>query len=378
MLFYSRLRIALLGLGISCGMPFVQAMDYAEPEFVPAPPIEGAPLIDAPQLLDWPLDIPASGPDLSEPTSNRIFDLHARISNCEDVNVVLSTAGNYHMALRDLWYDYFLPQNADLLKNWFYTTSPPIAPEQIQANSVMFGNVRLECRPLVAVGPIGIMDRLQELQFTEGDPIPVIRNYGNVILVKKGNPRHIRSIWDLGRPDVRVVTSNPYTEEGSFGNYRDSIYNIARHDKSAPAGWDADRLFDAIFNNGPLDKRQDKKSLPNKNAHVKWLAGKRIHHREVPWSIAYGQADAGLLFYHLALYMVRTFPDKFDIVPLGGSVDFPEPVRGNRVATLYIVRINGNLNADQYQARERLIEAYQSADFDSILMYHGLRRPEPE
>ena len=82
------------------------------------PAITGSPEIDTPQLLDWPLDIPSTTPDLSEPTSNRIYDLHARISNCEDTNVVLSTAGNYHMALRDLWYDYYLPKTQDIVQNW--------------------------------------------------------------------------------------------------------------------------------------------------------------------------------------------------------------------------------------------------------------------
>lgn len=148
------------------------------------PEITGAPEIDTPQLLDWPLDIPATTPDLSEPTSNRIYDLHARISNCEDTNIVLSTAGNYHMALRDLWYDYYLPKTEHLVRNWYYTTSPPVSAEQIQNKTLTFGNVRLECTPSIAVGPAGLMNDLIDLKIIDGDPIPVIRNFGNVILAR--------------------------------------------------------------------------------------------------------------------------------------------------------------------------------------------------
>lgn len=352
---------------------------YAE-----VPEITGKPTIDKPQLLEWPLDRPITDPeeylktDLSEPTANNINDLHANISKCDDINVILSTAGNYHMALRDLWYDHYLPNNSELIGNWFYTTSPPISPDQIEKEMLTFGNIRLACRPIVAVGPAGLMKSLKDKNFIDDDAdIKVIKNQGNVILVKKGNPKNIKTIWDLGRKDIKVVTSNPDTEKGSFGNYSSSIYNIALNDPNKPASWTAERLFNSIFNS---HKKFDNNHFrhPNKSKHrerVKWLAGKRIHHREVPWSIAYGQADTGLMFYHLALYMVKIFPDKFDIVPLGGTVNKPEPVVGNKQATLFIARINGELTTEQHMAREALIDAYNSSEFDSILKSHGLLRP---
>ena len=340
------------------------------------PAITGSPEIDTPQLLDWPLDIPSTTPDLSEPTSNRIYDLHARISNCEDTNVVLSTAGNYHMALRDLWYDYYLPKTQDIVQNWYYTTSPPVSAEQIQNKSLTFGNVRLECTPSIAVGPQGLMNNLRRLGMLAEEPIPVIRNFGNVILVKKGNPKHIKNIWDLGRANVRVVTSNPDSEPGSFNNYSSSIFDIADNDPDKPHGMTAEKLFNSIFNGHNRGyKHGHNQTKNNSRFNNKWLSGKRIHHREVPWSIAYGDADAGLLFYHLGLYMVRTFPDLYDIVPLGGSVDIPEPVSGNRVATLFVAKIKGEFNQNQLAAREELVDAYLSVDFDVILENHGIRRP---
>lgn len=283
--------------------------------FAGVPEITGRPTIDKPQLLEWPLDRPITDPkeylktDLSEPTANNINDLHANISKCDDINIVLSTAGNYHMALRELWYDHYLPNNSDLIGNWFYTTSPPISPDQIEKEMLTFGNIRLECRPIIAVGPQGLMNSLKKKKFIDEDAdIKVIKNQGNVILVKKGNPKNIKTIWDLGRKDIKVVTSNPDTETGSFGNYSSSIYNIALNDNDKPAGWTAERLFNSIFNSEKqFNEHPSKhKNQSNHRKHIKWLAGKRIHHREVPWSIAYGQADAGLIFYHLALYMGKS------------------------------------------------------------------------
>jgi len=61
-----------------------------------------------------------------------------------------------------------------------------------------------------------------------GEPIPIFRNRGNVILVRAGNPKGIRSLWDLGRDDVRVETSNPETEGFSFDNDVMSLYHLAR------------------------------------------------------------------------------------------------------------------------------------------------------
>jgi hypothetical protein len=326
-----------------------------------APNISGSPTIDSPPVLEWPRDRPTGTPDLTEPTSNRLWDLHAEIGECD---LVLSTNGNYHMALRELWYDHFLPEAKGVadIKNWFYSTSPPISPEQIANQSLTFGNLHSSCTPSVAVGPKKLIQKLIDAGVVEGDPIPVIENQGNVILVKKGNPKKIRTVWDLGRPDVRVVTSNPYNEKGSFGNYSNTIYNIASNNPGEQKNKSADDLFNDIFN--------------KQWAKNKWLSGARIHHREVPWSIAYGKADAGPFFYHLAKYAVEQFPDKFEIVPLGGTTQQPKPLTGNRIAKFFLVKIKGDWSEATLKSRELLIKGYLSPEFTKILKKHGLKRPE--
>ena len=348
------------------------------------PEITGDPIIDRPELLEWPKDNPPRVPDLTEPTSNRLWDFHASIDDCD---MVLSTAGNYHMALRDLWFDVYLPSfpAGDEPRNWYYTTSPPISPEQVANDTLTIANLTANCRPQLAVGPRRLVDRLIDAGVTEDlEPTAFIRNQGNVILVRKGNPRRIRSVWDLDR--VRLVTSNPDTEPGSFGNYSGSIFNIAAAQRGERA---ATRLFNRIFNeNNRRFHRGDDDDDDGWHGYSRrddvrhwywrrgaWFAGERIHHREVPWSVAIGEADAGLMFYHLALFAKTSFPDQFDIVPLGGTVDNPDPVEGNRVATLFYVRIAGDWSPEQILAREALIDAFESPEFTAILNTYGLVRP---
>ena len=337
------------------------------------PPITGKPVTVSPkELLDWPQDIPQSTPYLTEPTSNRVNDLHGEIKDCD---IVLTTGGNYHMALRDLWRDYYLPTYGKKLglRNWFYTTSPPVSPAQFKTSSVQFGNFGADCAPQVAVGPKGIMDKLVAEGATAGKQVPILKNYGNVILIRKGNPKNIHSIWDLGRPDVSVVTPNPNNEKGAFGNFSGSIYNIAANDKNPPAGMTADKLFNAIFNNPAAQKGTAENKRP------KWVVGKRIMHREQPFMVTNGYADAGVIFYHLARYMTETFPDKFDWVPLGGTKEAPMPVAGNKIGVFKAVLLKApagkHWTKKQKAAANALMKAYKTDEFTKILEKHGLRRP---
>ena len=338
------------------------------PLWAQVPKITGKPVIVTPKnLLEWPRDFPPVTPDLSEPTANRLNDLHGQIANCD---IVMSTSGNYHMALREMWQVYLKKYVKDLdIQNWYYTTSPPISPLQVKHGEVRFGNMQAKCTPQVAVGPGGVMKKLQAEGATDGKPVPIVRNYGNVIFVRKGNPKNIHSVWDLGRKDVTLVTPNPYMEPGSFGNFSGSIYNIAANDPHPPANMTAKKLFNRIFNSNQAGCGS------HKAKKCSWVSGKRIMHREQPWAVATGHADAGVIFYHLALYFTQTFPGKFEIIPLGGTASKPVPVKGNRVGLMKAVRIKGNWNPKQRKAQDQLIKALTSKDFGKILRKHGLRQP---
>lgn len=322
--------------------------------------ITGSPVIDSPQLLDWPADRGMVAPNLDDPTSNTLFDLHGLITSSD---LVLSTEGNYHPALHDVWPLFLSKFEGRPPHNCIYTTSPPIVVEQIQNRTLQFGNLYISSMPSVAVASRFVMTKLARSGYDDGHVYPLYRDRGAVMLVKKGNPKQVRSVWDLGRKDVRLVTPNPLSEPGSFGNYLSTLYGIASHDKHPPAHLTADRLIDLIFNNTCGDS-------------YKWLAGARIHHRDLPWSVAYGRADAALILYHLGLFTAQTFPDIFDVVPLGGTLADPRPLEGTCINTRFMVRIRGDWSARQLEAREKLIETLLSDEFTEILHRRGIDRPE--
>jgi hypothetical protein len=323
-------------------------------------PITGKPAIDAPELLAWPYDGGVVTPNLNDPTANTIHDLHASLSACD---LVLSSEGNYHPALRDIWPIFLAKFGERPLHNWVYTTSPPVALPQLDHHIVQVGNLYLRCRPQAVVASGKVITRLEEAGHTEGQPHALYRDQGSVILVKKGNPKDIRSVWDLGRKDVQYVSPNPDLEPGAFGNYLATIHDIADNDLYPPQGMTATKLIDLIFNGASGNL-------------CKWLAGPRIHHRDLPWSISFGRADAGVILYHLGLYVAQTFPDKFDIVPLGGTVASPQPLKGTTIETRYVVRIKGDWTPRQVEAREKLVQTLLSADFTKILENRGMMRPD--
>ena len=154
----------------------------------------------------WPDDQKKTVPDLTDQSGDRLYDLHGRIANCKDMDLVVSTEGNYNMALGEYWQTVFLKKYARDVKSWYYTTSPPISVEQIKNSSLTFGNLDLACRPQIAIGNKKIMKKLADAKVIDGKPVAIKQTRGNVLLVKKGNPKHIKSIWDLGRDDVQVMT----------------------------------------------------------------------------------------------------------------------------------------------------------------------------
>lgn len=299
----------------------------------------GTPTIERPPLLTWPQD-DAAAVDLTEAGANTLNDLHGEIRHCD---LLLSTAGNYHMALKELWPLYARRHGAPA--TWLYTTSPPMSHDQIATGGFSVGNLRVSARPQVAVAPQRMVQRLVDAGFAAGIPQPLYTTRGIALLVKKGNPKGIRDIFDLARADIGVATPNPRLERDSFEAYARSLYGIAAHLRDVPA---AQQLYDAVFN------------VPG----GKWYAGSRIHHREVPWSVAFGRADAGLLFYHLARHAAATFADLFDMVTL--------PAAGARTSPHFVVPIEGEWSVAQRAAQRALIDTLLSAEFAAVLERHGL------
>lgn len=344
-----RSSIGIIFLGLLTSVNTLAAM----------PKITGVPIVDTSKILEWPRDDGLKIPNLDNPTADLLWDFHGTLNECD---VLLSTEGNYHMALHDIWPVFVDKFSSDPLHNAFYITSSPIITEQLQNGVAQFGNLYATCKPSVTVASKPLIDKLISSGVTVGSAYPIYQDRGEVILVKKGNPKHIKTVWDLGRKGIKLITPNMKLEAGSFNTYAETIYNIALNDPHPPKGWTADKLFDVLFNGKSREPE-------------KWLEGARIHHRDEPWSVAYGKADAAVIIYHLGLFSKQTFPEIFDVVPLGGSVEHPEPLSGTKIGIREVVALKGNWNAKQIHARDELIRTLRSAKFTEVLEAHGLVRP---
>ena len=323
-----------------------------------APEITGVQVNLESRTINWPKTWDQTSPAIGG-GANQINDLNANINYCD---LVISTAGNYNAALSEFMRDVFLPDNFYLSNygNVLWTTSPPISIGHAQNKELIIGNFKTGCSPSVAVGPARLMASLDALGLSTGEAVPFMQNQGNALIVKKGNPHDIQSVFDLARPGQRFVTSDLRTEKGSGGNYSNSIYNIALAERGKAA---ADNLFNRIYNNDTVNGGESN--------YVRWGP---IMHRSIPQAIVNGQAAAGMCFYHLCKQWATQFPDEFEIVPLGGTAENPEPVEGNKIATLFIVEMSGNSHLKRHYAR-RLIHAYMSDEFTDILAKHGILRP---
>jgi len=294
-----------------------------------------------PAYLDWPEERAGGDTPFSrwfQPGSNICLDFHGDPANAE---LVVLSDGNHHMALKDCL-EHFLKEN-DALSGIFYATTPP-GPivNMLRTGGLHMGNLTIRVSPHVFISPPEVLDKLVADGFMSGH-IPFVRNQGNVLLVKKGNPKQISEVSDLMRDDIRPFLSNPDTEKASFTAYYKTL-------KAMASGQAVNQGF-------PDDKI--------KQGQV--LFGKRIHHREAPQAVADGRADVAVVYYHLALRYVRIFPSLFEIVPLGGTASAPQPPPENIISLTHAGLVN-----DGGQWGESFLEFLSTNIVSEIYSYHGL------
>lgn len=260
-------------------------------------------------MLNWPdegVRFEGTAAKWSQPESNLILDFHG---DPRQADLVVFSDGNHHMALEQalqLFKDTH-PEVGDI----FYATTPP-GPilELLRKGRLKIGNFILSAIPHLFLSPPYVLDGLVADGHMPAHR-PFMKNRGNVLLVRKGNPKQIVCVGDLAREDVRLFLSNPVTETVSYQGYVDTVKALA-----AKEGCDASFLAATASNR-------------------KISFGQNIHHREAPEAVADGIVDAAVIYYHLALRYVRIFPEIFDMVPLGGTVDAPDPGPKNVIGFIH-------------------------------------------
>jgi ABC-type molybdate transport system substrate-binding protein len=293
--------------------------------------------------LHWPPEA-AQYPDdtvraFAAPGSNLVLDFHGDPATA---GLAVFSDGNHHMAL-EASVRAFLAANPDV-GDVFYTTTPP-APlvDALKGEGLVLGNLRISRKPDVFIGPGNILDGLVDAGLI-AQHVPFAESRGNVILVRKGNPKGIASIADLLSDEVTVACSNPVTEKASFAVYAEAADGLARE-----AGADGEAVVAKLSTAGP-----------------KTVHSQIIHHREVPELISAGHADAAVIYYHLALRYTRIFPDTFELVDIGGVLS------GKRSPANPTTRYHIGVVADGGKWGEHFVAFMQSNTVQRLYDEHGL------
>lgn len=237
-----RIRAALLiGLLAACGVPCASRASTAPVSFT-VPPVD------------------------------QTLDLHGDPAGAQ---LVIFAAGNQFMVMPALLRAFRMHYPA--VTRVYYETLPPgIVIKQIHTGALSMGNLVIGARPdVLLAGPHG-MRRLR----SEGYVRSWVPYASNVlaIMVRKGNPRGVSGLADLGRSDVRVVMPNPKWE------------GVAEQVEGAYEKAGGEALVRTIM---------DRKAAEGTTILT------RIHHRQTPLFLLESKADAGPVWISEALYAER-------------------------------------------------------------------------
>ncbi len=194
---------------------------------------------------------------------DNVPDLHG---NPVDARLVLFIGGNQFFVLPQL-IAAFERQHPELKGHIFYETLPPgILRRQIGAHDTLtLGNLTIQIKPDVYEAGMRAVSDMQKSGLVE-DVVQYATN-DLEIMVRAGNPKHINSLNDLGRPDLRLSMPNPQWE-GVANQIEDSLRK---------AGGDA---LEKVVYDGKVKAGTTQLS--------------EIHHRQTPMRIMNGTADAGV------------------------------------------------------------------------------------
>jgi molybdate transport system substrate-binding protein len=155
-------------------------------------------------------------------------------------------------------------------------------------------------------------------------------------MVRVGNPKHILSVRDLGRADVRVAMPNPAWE------------GVAR-------------VIEGVYRRAG-GQRLEQTIMQTKVADGTTLLTK-IHHRETPMWLLDGKADAGPVWLSEALYQERIH---------SGIVAVRIPERDNDHALYEAALVS---NGEHKSAAGAFVQWLQSSSARAIYASYGFEPP---
>jgi ABC-type molybdate transport system substrate-binding protein len=189
--------------------------------------------------------------------------------------LVLYVGGNYFFAMAPL-VARFEQEHPEFRGRIYWETIPPgLLVEQIKAGgTITVGNMTWTVKPDAYFAGLAKVKALIADGTLAGPAVPYVTNQ-LTIMVRQGNPQHVSSLNDLGKPELRLAMPNPAFE----GVTRQIDASLVK------AGGEA--LASTVYG----DKvRAGSTELTH------------IHHRETALFLMQGRADAGVVWKSEALF----------------------------------------------------------------------------
>ncbi len=216
--------------------------------------------------------VASSAPSFSASGVDDVMDLHGDLRNAR---LVLFVGGNQWMAMPAI-VDAFLRRHPEAAPVFYETLPPGVLANQLAYGSLRIGALTISVPADVFMSGEARMDGVVRARLVERPSAYATNELA--ILVRRGNPKHIASMADLMRPDIRVALPNPVRE------------GIARQIETALRKAGGESLVDAVM----VRKVREGTTLLT-----------TIHHRETPLWLGQGRADAGPVWLTEALYEER-------------------------------------------------------------------------
>ncbi|MEM6822619.1 MAG: substrate-binding domain-containing protein [Verrucomicrobiota bacterium] len=239
--------------------------------------------------------------------TNSVPDIVGRVDGTADL--VIFTEGNHFPVLLPLVYDAF-PEWLSRHSEFESKPNPDICvvtlPQYLIVEAMIQGGMRLgnlvlpvqsngPWFPDLVMGGEAPLKKLCRQNLVDNTAFRLARHRGPALLVQKGNPLKFSSLEDLSRDGCSWVMATE-TEAGARHQYLKAMQSLLPKDISP----------DILLKH----ERQD------------FNGRLRIQHRDIPFAVANGRADAGLIFRHLAHYYANMFPDLLSVVEVEGAESF--------------------------------------------------------
>lgn len=212
------------------------------------------------------------GFEFTVPEVDNLADFHGDIT---DPKLVLYVGGNYFFAMAPLVAE-FEREHPDYKGRLYWETIPPgLLIKQIEAGgTITSGNMTWTAKPDAYFAGLKKIDQFVKSGMLAAPAVPYVTNT-LTIMVPKGNPAHVASLADLGRPGIRLAMPNPAFE------------GIARQIDAALKKTGGDALATAVYKTKVADGS---------------TVLTHIHHRQTPLFLMQGIADAGVTWQSEAMF----------------------------------------------------------------------------